>query len=365
MIKKIIKVIGGIIAVLLLLPLIAFLFLWTKNQIFLEGVEHENLVYLTQNKYTIDRAMAAFPEVEPFDTEFYNNHVFLLGENHGYADAQLLDKYLLMHLNKKVGLRYYLAEMDSSRAAKLNDFLSKDIKDASLLKQVIRDIAIRIPQQSSEELYQKWSDIYDYNRNLQDSLKFIVVGLDTNFDDDSTSISRDSVMLLNFSKFVESKNLQHEKFYGFFGYTHVLQSGYGEKNVYPFAGKIKRSNLPFSKEVQSIVCLTLDSEMNMPKNNQYPSPPDEKTSLFNLDGPFVLSKGIKDLKEVTTENTITLFNLNKIDSPYRNNQKLASMKVNLFGDDLIPNNVNQKTTDFFQYVVLIRNSKALTKLSLD
>jgi hypothetical protein len=103
----------------------------------------------------------------------------------------------------------------------------------------------------------------------------------------------------------------------------------------------------------------------MPKNNQYPSPPDEKTSLFNLDGPFVLAKGIKDLEEVTTENTITLFNLNKIDSPYRNNQNLASMKVNLFGDDLIPNNVNQKTTDFFQYVVLIRNSKALTKLRLD
>jgi hypothetical protein len=255
--------------------------------------------------------------------------------------------------------------MDSSRATKLNDFLSKDNKDIALLKQVVSDIGIRLPQQSSEELYQKWSDIYDYNRNLQDSLKFIVVGLDTNFEDDSTSLSRDSVMLLNFSKLVESKNLQHEKFYGFFGYTHVLQSGYGEKNIYPFAGKIKRSNLPFSKKIQSIVCLTLDSEMNMPKNNQYPSPPDEKTSLFNLDGPFVLAKGIKDLKEVTTENTITLFNLNKKDSPYRNNQRLASMKVNLFGDDLIPNNINQKTTDFFQYVILIRNSKALTKLSLD
>src|SRR5688572_2861211 len=137
MIKKMIKVIGGIIAVLLLVPLIAFLFLWTKNQIFLEGVEHENLAYLTQNKYTIDRTLAAFPESEPFDTEFYNNQVFLLGENHGYADVQLLDKYLLMHLNKKVGLRYYLAEMDSSRAAKLNDFLSKDNKDIPLLKQVV------------------------------------------------------------------------------------------------------------------------------------------------------------------------------------------------------------------------------------
>ncbi len=365
MIKKILKIFAGIVALLIILPFVIFGLLWTKNRFFLGGVENDNLSYLEQNKHVIDRSVDASSENEIFDSAFYNNHVFLLGENHGYADVQWIDKYLLIHLNKKIGLRYYLAEMDSSRASKLNLFLSNDNKDLPLLKEVIRDIAIRIPQQSSEELYQKWADIYDYNRSLHDSLKFIVVGLDTNFEDDSTNISRDSVMLLNFSKLVESKNLENEKFYGFFGYTHVLQSGYGEKDIYPFAAKIKRSHLPFSKKIQSIVCFTLDSEMNMPKNNQYPSPPDEKTSLFNLDGPFVLAKGIKDLKEVTTENTMTLFNLNKTDSPYRNSQKLAGMKVNLFGEDLLPNNENQKTTDFFQYVILLRNSKALTKLSTD
>ena len=82
------------------------------------------------------------------------------------SDVQKVDQLLLMHLNKKLGLRYYIAEMDSSKANRLNTILSAPEKDTSLLKQLVVDIKYSIPQQSSKELYQKWSSLYDYNKGL-------------------------------------------------------------------------------------------------------------------------------------------------------------------------------------------------------
>lgn len=102
--------------------------------------------------------------------------------------------------------------------------------------------------------------------------------------------------------------------------------------------------------------------MYFPANPQYPSPPDEKTALTNGDGPLILIKGINELREATTPYAVTLFNLEGPVSPYFDSQKLASLKVNLLSDDIMPNNEHQKTTDFFQYAFLLRNSKALTKL---
>ncbi|MCC9165229.1 hypothetical protein [Pontibacter harenae] len=361
--KKTLKVFAKVVLVLVLLPLVVYFYFWIKNINFIGKTDDEAIEYLTHNKQDITlRFKRDELDTRLFDDTFYNSQVFFLGESHGYADVQLVDKYMLMHLNRELGVRHYIAEMDSIRAYRLNLFLEQDTKDSLLLKQVVRDIRMRIPQQSSKELYQKWLDIYDYNKTLPDSLKITVIGVDKDFEDTSRAIERDSMMLVNFKRAVERQGLENEKFYGFFGYTHVLQSSYGEENIYPFAAKIKRSDLPFANKVQSIVCLTLDSEMSLPKNHQFPSPPDEKTSLINSDGPVTIVKGIKDLRAVTHQNTITLFSLNSANSPYKRNQNLAGIKVNLVGNDILPSNTEQKTTGFFQYAILVRNSKALTSL---
>jgi hypothetical protein len=170
-------------------------------------------------------------------------------------------------------------------------------------------------------------------------------------------------MFLNFKRIVEAKHLENEQFYGLFGFTHVLQSGINQGNSTPFAAKIRKSGLSLANQVKSIVCYNLDSEVFFPKNDQYPTPPDEKISFLNVDGPLLMVNGINDLKEVTQENTITLFDLEKLNSPFKSSQRLAGVKVNFLGNDVLPNNVSQSTTEFFQYVILIRNSKALTKLN--
>jgi hypothetical protein len=54
--------------------------------------------------------------------------------------------------------------MDSITSKKLNTYLDKTIKkDQLLLKEVIRAVGYRMPQQSCSKLLDKWSFIYDYN----------------------------------------------------------------------------------------------------------------------------------------------------------------------------------------------------------
>lgn len=269
--KKALRIAGKFLLVLLLIPVVVLLYFWVSNAVYLGAADVNNVAYLLQNQKTLSvENPAGFAAEALFDEDFYQSDIFLLGESHGFADVQKVDQLLLMHLNKKLGLRYYIAEMDSSKANRLNAFLSAAKKDTSLLKQLVVDIKNSIPQQSSKELYQKWASLYDYNKKLADSLKITVLGIDKNMYDSTSSISRDSIMLLNFKHIITSRGLQNEKFYGLFGYSHILQSGINQANFKPFACRLKQSDLGEGKKIKSIMCYNLDSEVYFPKNDQYP-----------------------------------------------------------------------------------------------
>ena len=61
--------------------------------------------------------------------------------------------------------------MDSITAAKLNNFLTNSLKNQETLKDVVLAIRKRIPQQSSQELLEKWNAIYGLP--IQRPLKFL------------------------------------------------------------------------------------------------------------------------------------------------------------------------------------------------
>ncbi len=330
------------------------------------GSENEtNINYLKTHSEVLDRTRMDF---KSFDSAFYNNNIFILSENHGFEDVQTIDEALFIHLNKKMGVRFYIAEMDSLRAGRLNTFLKNPVVDEALLKSVVKDIALRIPQQSSQQLYNKWLHLHTYNAQLKADAKIEVLGIDKNFEDDSENtdntkkIGRDSAMILNLKNYVDNKHLEKEKFYGLFGFYHSMQSGVLESNRYPFAAKLRRSSYAPFQKVQSIPCLTLESEMYIPKMEGIPTPPDNKTDIVNMNGPFLLVKGINDLKATSQPNSITLYHLDADNSPYRKSQNLAGVNVNFLGDKVLPNNDKQVTTDFFQHVLLLRGSKSLLKL---
>ncbi|RXM41621.1 hypothetical protein, partial [Flavobacterium sp. YO64] len=310
-----------------------------------------NIDYLAKNQVEITQSI----NEKLFDDDFYKSKVFLLGEIHGYADNQTLDKEMLFFLNKKAGIKYYIAEMDSLTAKKLNSFLLKNSKDEAVLKEVVLNIAKRIPQQSSQELFDKWNAVYDYNQKLSDSSKITVIGIDKNFDDTSKG-SRDLAMIANFKNTIKKMNIENEKFYGLFGYFHTIQKkSEGGKDT--FAAQLKEAGI----KTTSIVSYTIDSEMYLPKNPQFPTPENEKVDWLNADGPLMLVKGINDLKELSKPNAITLFKLNAQNSPYLKSQNLINIKSRVFGENIVPQE-GSFTTDYFQYVFLLRNSKALSRL---
>jgi hypothetical protein len=350
----------------ILLPIIVLLvgatvFFAVKNTLYLGGTDDAHVAYLTKHQEVLDRKNAAFSSL---DSAFYNNNVFMLCENHGYEDVQLIDDQLFIHLNKKAGVRFYIAEMDSVMSDKLNTFLRNPIADKGLLKSLVTDVADIIPQQSSQQLMDKWLRIHAYNVQLPDSAKIEVLGLDKNRRDTSLSIGRDSSMLLNFNALVKKRGLQNQKFYGLFGYAHGMQAGIGERNTHYLAAKFKRNGaFPQFQKIQTIACLTLESEMYIPPFEGMPTPPDKKTGMFNMDGPMALTKGIKDAKTVTAPNAITLFNLNAADSPYKKTQRLMGVQINLLSQEVLAHNDKLPTTDFFQYVLLLRGSKALSPVN--
>jgi len=349
--KKILKFIKITFISLLSIILLFIAYLYISNTLFLESKDDDNISYLSKNKVQIGTSI----DEKLFDDEFFKSHVFLLGEIHGYADNQKIDQEMLFFLNKKVGIKYYIAEMDSLTAKKLNAFLLEKQKDKSILKEVVESVKKRIPQQASQELFDKWNAIYDYNQKLADSLKITVIGIDKNFDDESKG-SRDEAMVVNFENSIKKRHLENEKFYGLFGYFHTLQKK-TESGRATFAAGLKDSGV----KVTSLVSYTIDSEMYLPKNPQFPTPENEKVDWLNADGPLMLVKGINDLKELSKPEAITLFKLNTKNSPYLKSQNLITVKSRVFGENIVPLE-DASVTDYFQYVFLLRNSTALTKL---
>ena len=65
--------------------------------------------------------------------------------------------------------------------------------------------------------------------------------------------------------------------------------------------------------------------MYIPKMDRYPTPPENKTDITNMNGPFILVKGINDLKAISQPNSISLYHLDAENSPYRKTQNLAGV----------------------------------------
>jgi len=358
-VKTVFKIFGIILIFLIAIILIGIVVFKIRNNNFLESSDENFVHYLNDQKITWDENLLMTDEKLPFFCpDLYESEVVLLGESHGYAEVQQLDKSLFIHLNRTKGTRFYIAEMDSTNAKMLNTYLGNNYKDENLLKKIISKVKVRIPQQGGKELFEKWSDIYDYNKNLPDSAKIEVIGIDKDVDDKSR-ISRDSAMMLNFYRIKELRNFNDESFYGLFGLFHVIQGKLNSERIDPFAARLKREGC----SVNSFVCFDVDSEVYMPKNPQYPTPENERLPWLSMDGPVVLVKGINDLKEASTKNSITIFNLQESDSPYNNSQKLIDIKSNFIENNFSPYNKSSVTTDFFQYAILLRNVNAITPIS--
>lgn len=111
-----------------------------------------------------------------FDESFYKNQLFLLGESHGVQTPQAVDFALLKHLNQRVGLRHYLAEVDASQARLLNQYLQTG--DTTLLKRVFSRWVKQKAQWGNADFYRKIQRIRALNQTLPNRRQIRFVGID-------------------------------------------------------------------------------------------------------------------------------------------------------------------------------------------
>ncbi len=203
----------------------------------------------------------------------------------------------------------------------------------------------------------------NYAKHLKDNREELIKEFDTTFSEieylinninnkfiansDKKDLARDSLMFENFKLKAKHINLNKEKMFGFFGIDHC----YLEKteNAKYFGTYLKENQI----KATSIIALYSNCETSIPSHYLpkiirvfYSNKPYFTTKLRSNDRFFERQKHIGILKE-NSNSSATLFKLNSIQTPFGNHS--------LFIDDL---KTNKATTNFFHYIILIKNSPA-------
>jgi hypothetical protein len=125
------------------------------------------------------------------------------------------------------------------------------------------------------------------------------------------------------------------------------------------AGRIKAENF-LNGNLVSLVALYTDSHLTLPSQGlpSYIADKGSYTKLsFSYDNLFlVYVKGIEDFKRASDKNSINLFKLDALNSPYnKSNRGLRNFSIlNLFGG--IPIAENKMTTDYVQYLFYVNGA---------
>lgn len=282
---------------------------------------------------------------------FYRSKLILLGESHGVAAPQILDFELLRHLNDRIGLTDYVAEVDPVQGDRLNHYL--ETGDAAALDRVFDHWSRAGAQWGNTAFEDKVRRIRSLNQTLPAERRIRFIGIDAiqdwllvgewltsqGRDVDLSSASnadkaraalaaldgldgpavprlrgvlervaqgrdRESVIFETYAQAVRSGELGGRPAYGLWGMFHAMQ---GPVNgARPFAARVRESDLPTADAVATLVVLSLDSAVQIP----VPTPEGVqrmRLDKFNIDGPFVMVRGASTLRAASEPGRITLF----------------------------------------------------------
>ncbi|WP_313377303.1 hypothetical protein [Chishuiella sp.] len=126
------------------------------------------LTYLKKNSFDITDKKFTFPQS--------NFNIIGFGAYHGSEKTEDVEIEIIKSVLKKTSIKYYLPETDLSIAHYFNDFLVTG--DTILLKDLIIQYGIRVPQERTIEVYNKWKYLKKINDNLPETDKIKVLGID-------------------------------------------------------------------------------------------------------------------------------------------------------------------------------------------
>lgn len=143
---------------------------------FLNAFGQENIYknYLSKNAENIDFKSEANWKILNEDVQ--KNQLIILGESHGAQNTQLIDFNLLKYLNKTVGTKNYIAELDYAQAENINNYLKTG--NEKFLKTVFRYLVKIHAQWGNQDFYDKIVKVKNLNKTLSKDKRISFTGID-------------------------------------------------------------------------------------------------------------------------------------------------------------------------------------------
>lgn len=124
--------------------------------------------YLKNNRFDLNSEMFDFPQRD------FN--IIGFGAYHGSSKTENVELEIIKSLTKENLIKYYLPETDYSIAYFFNKFLKNG--DTILLKDLVTQYGIRVPQERTAEVYNKWKELKKINDLLPEKDKIQIIGID-------------------------------------------------------------------------------------------------------------------------------------------------------------------------------------------
>jgi hypothetical protein len=314
--KKFLRVLGFVVLTPLCIYWMLLAGFHTKE--FFKGNKY--VAYLNKNK-------TVFNSDFQLDASFYDHQLYMVGEIHGFEKSPEIDFKLFKHLNQRIGVRYYMSEVDYSQAYFLNTYLQTG--QDSLIHYALKNWMVYVGR-NNKDYYQKWKNLYAYNKTLPPDDRIVVLGCDVLMDKQlfiqhikqlideqdfellfgnaiklqefvvkikaykskpeaiqyfknkygdkekelahlfntalqTETSGREQKLFDNFKDIYNLLQLENEKIYAFYGLYHTLQSKMAD-GFEPFASKIKKSELAHASKMVSLNMCFQDSKMIMPSS---------------------------------------------------------------------------------------------------
>lgn len=125
------------------------------------------------NKITIGED-DGFSSLSIVDDDLEDKEIFLTGENHGVKANVKLRMKFLEYFKQKTDFKYYLCELPFSVAYFLNMYLKTGNED--LLKMVYRPL--KGTDAWNKDDYEHWMEVYELNESMPKDRKITIVGVD-------------------------------------------------------------------------------------------------------------------------------------------------------------------------------------------
>ena len=175
----------------------------------------------------------------------------------------------------------------------------------------------------------------------------------------ASKTGREKKIFENFNYYYSLLKLSKQKMYGFWGRFHGMQDSIN--NRMPFAGMLKKSNLPLKDKIASIPVFCTESSSMIPTAFLPPMAQQKgtiytKAGMVNDDSFVYQVKGISAFKSLIENNGIYIFKLDGTGSPYFNGLHLLESTSKMDKTFEWTGNKNAATTDYFKYAIIVRNA---------